>query len=37
MGGKGVRKEHFDLDLWEKVGNLDFWDGGGIQELWIWT
>ena len=28
MGGKGVRKEHFDLDLWEKVGNLDFWDGG---------
>ena len=30
MGGKGVRKEHFDLDLWEKVGNLDFWDGGGV-------
>ena len=28
MGGKGVRLEPFDLDLWEKVGNLDFWDGG---------
>ena len=28
MGGKGVRQEPFYLDLGEKVGNLDFWDGG---------
>ena len=28
MGGKGVRKEPFDLDLCEKVGNLDFLGGG---------
>ena len=28
-GGKGVRQEPFYLDLGEKVGNLDFWDGGG--------
>ena len=30
-GGKGVRQEPFDLDLGEKVGNLDFWDGGGYS------
>ena len=27
----------WDVDLGKKVGNLDFWDGGGILELWIWT
>ena len=37
MGGKGVSLEPFDLDLGKKVGNLDFWDGGGILELRIWT
>ena len=26
-----------DLDLGKKVGNLEFWDGGGILELRIWT
>ena len=27
-----------DLDLGKKVGNLDFWDGGGgILQLRIWT
>ena len=34
MGAKGVRKEPFDLDLWEKVGNLDFGGGySGISDL----
>ena len=26
-----------DLDLGKKVGNLEFWDGGVILELRIWT
>ena len=26
-----------DLDLGKKVGNLDFWEWGGILQLWIWT
>ena len=29
MGGKGVSLEPFDLDLGEKVGNLDFGGRGG--------
>ena len=37
MGGKGVRQEPFDLDLWEKVGNWVLWGflGGysGISNL----
>ena len=39
MGGKGVRQEPFDLDLWEIVGNWVLWGlfGGGILELRIWT
>ena len=31
MGGKGVRLEPFDLDLWERVGNLVLWGGGGYS------
>ena len=33
MGGKGVSLEHFDMDLGEKVGNLDFWPGGVFWNL----
>ena len=34
MGGYSATS---DLDLGNKVGNLDFWDGGGILQLRIWT
>ena len=34
MGGYSATS---DLDLGKKVGNLDFWERGGILQLWIWT
>ena len=33
----GGYSETSDLDLGKKVGNLDFWDGGDILQLRIWT
>ena len=36
MGGGGYSATS-DLDLGKKVGNLDFWDGGCILQLRIWT
>ena len=36
--GMGGYSGTLDLDLGKKVGNLEFWDGGGgILELRIWT
>ena len=37
MGGKGGKAGTFLFGLRGKVGNLDFWAGGAILQLWIWT
>ena len=37
LGKKGGYSATLDLDLGKKVGNLDFWDGGCILQLRIWT